>query len=1203
MKSGWQLEGVSRPVVWIAASSMLAMSSPSAAADLDSVYDWGGLYIGAFGGIGDVDNDGFFATSVDLGFGGSSWLAGARIGWNWQRGNLVYGIEQDASWFDWHDVNLREENYQASADFISTLRGRVGWADDNILFYITAGGAFIHADVDTSLGGRDVDQQENEDSKDVSAYGGVAGAGIEWGLTRNLSLSIEGLYMFFDSRDTLADLDEGLPAGGAPDAPDFPIPGVPDNNFKINDGYMFRFGLNWHLWNPDAPEGEEALWKAKREGFADYDWNGFYVGAHAGFGGFSSEGAYRSDRQLFPLDEFGNPTPGVSAPVQLDEFINEGVLEGLQAGINWQSGPLVFGIEADVSGVDWDDEFVDLQILGGPIFGGGNNPIAQQAVALDANLLATARARAGWAHHNMLYYGTAGLAYLDAEFKDITNSDNKDVSAFGPVVGAGVEWGYRPDLTLKAEVLYFMFDETTALSDLVEGAEGDHLEIDNGFAFRVGANYRPGQSAGGDDNFMARGAYDWTGAYAGAHFGWGGLVTDGLYNMDPLPSRAIDLTNVNDLGVVGGGQIGVNWQIGALVAGVEGDISAVDWDGHETEFHAPSEHMDFLSDYLATLRARIGYADDNLLLYVTAGIAYLDAELDNTGNLGTADEPGSKKNLDTLGTAIGLGMEWGITPNLSAKAEGLFLQFNEDADISHIGSEGDPGDFFRLDDGFIFRLGANWRFNPFYASSDYENGMSLSAPASLLGSLAGMTATQGEKESKEGAQEEDNRTWVLSGILNRALVVWDDGDQVAVNSVDNPQDSSAVELNGKFDLPHEWSLGITTTVDTMWASADTVDQIDWTGDEFVAELPYLFAEFSHENYGRFLVGLLDSASDEIDNINLAESDAVADASFDNFVSDFFLRAEGIPGRSGLATGQPNSFGGEARWGDFIEAKFAGASGRFITYISPNMSGLEVWGAVGQPQEIFLVRGNDTLVFNERTGGVYADGALRYAKDLNTSFRLEGGVGVWSDTTEEEGATEPTEDLGFGGSLALKHIPTGLNASVNFGNVSHTDDCADPGLISGKCRGDDAFVYLKGGAVRDLVDWGPTAFYGEYLKSWKSPNDSDMDLLVTLRRDPLPEPEPDQLDEEVKSTEVTGWGFGVVQHIEAINTELYLGFRHYNLDTHLIDEAGTVPSRDFEDLITVVTGLTLHWGGRRETEDHNVETPGEIKPGNKRLSEE
>jgi outer membrane immunogenic protein len=1190
-------------MMWLAVSAtVLAASSPALAADFDQdpIYDWGGLYIGAFGGTGDVDSDGFFATSVDLGFGGSNWLAGGRIGWNWQQGHFVYGIEHDASWFLWRDVNLREENYRATADFISTLRGRVGWADDNILFYLTAGGAFIHADVETSLGGLDEDQQGNEDSKDVSAYGGVAGAGIEWGLTRNLSVGVEGLYLFFDHRETLADLEEGLPAGGDPDAPGFPIPGVPDNFFSIDDGYMFRVGLNWHLWNPAAPEGEEAIWKAKREGFDDYDWNGFYVGAHAGFGGFDVDGAYRSDRELFPLNEAGEPADeGVPAPVRLSGLVNEGLLEGIQAGYNWQMDNLVFGVEADIAGVDWDDNLVDMQILGGPT-PAGFNPIAPETVALDANLLATARLRAGWAAHNVLYYATGGLAYLDAEFKDITNDDSKDVSAFGPVIGGGVEWGYRHDLTLKAEALYLMFDDTTDLSDLVEGAEGDHVEIDDGFVIRVGANYRPGQ-AGGDN--AGEGWYDWTGTYAGAHFGWGGLVTDGLYNLSPLPNEAIDLTNVNDLGVIGGGQIGVNWQIGAIVAGIEGDISAVDWSGRETEFHVPEDHMDFNSDFLATLRARVGYAEDNLLLYVTAGLAFLDAELDNTGNLCRPADPndiedpdrgcgvetqGRKINLDTLGTVAGLGMEWGITPNLSAKAEGLFLHFQEDTDISDIGDEGDFGDFFRLDDGFIFRVGANWRFNPFYESIPY-NGTSVSGlgrPTSLMEALGAAGEVDGEENAEETAADDQHKTWVLSGILNRALLVWDDGDQVAVNSVDNSQDSSAIELNGQFELSKGWSAELTAVLDTMWASSDSVDQIDWNGDNLVVELPYWFTEFSHERYGRLLVGLVDSASDEIDNINLAEADAVADASFDNFVSSFFLRAEDISERPGLATGAPAAFNaefGEHRWGDFIEAKFAGESGRFITYISPDMNGLELWAAVGQPQEIFLVHGDQTFVFNDRTGGVYADASLRYEKDVNQTFRIEGGVGLWSDTTEEQGATEPTEDLGYGGSLAIRHIASGLNASVNYANKSHTDNCEEPGPVSGECRGDDTFLYAKGGMVRDFIDWGPTALYGEYFKSWRNLNEGDEDLIVTLRDAPLPE-ETDVVTGEVDSTEVTGWGFGVVQHVDAINTEMYLGFRHYSLDTELIDDPGPIESRQFEDMITVVAGLTLHWGGREESDE-------------------
>jgi hypothetical protein len=59
-------------------------------------------------------------------------------------------------------------------------------------------------------------------------------------------------------------------------------------------------------------------------------------------------------------------------------------------------------------------------------------------------------------------------------------------------------------------------------------------------------------------------------------------------------------------------------------------------------------------------------------------------------------------------------LEWGATRNLSLKLEGLFLFFDEDTKIEDIGSESEPGDFFRIDDGFVARLGANWRFNPFH---------------------------------------------------------------------------------------------------------------------------------------------------------------------------------------------------------------------------------------------------------------------------------------------------------------------------------------------------------------------------------------------------------------------------------------------------------------------------------------------------------
>ena len=59
-------------------------------------------------------------------------------------------------------------------------------------------------------------------------------------------------------------------------------------------------------------------------------------------------------------------------------------------------------------------------------------------------------------------------------------------------------------------------------------------------------------------------------------------------------------------------------------------------------------------------------------------------------------------------------MEWGVTQNISVKLEGLFHAFDKHYNIQDIGSEGDPGDFIRIADGFVARVGVNWRLNPFY---------------------------------------------------------------------------------------------------------------------------------------------------------------------------------------------------------------------------------------------------------------------------------------------------------------------------------------------------------------------------------------------------------------------------------------------------------------------------------------------------------
>ena len=79
------LGGCSLPAI------MLVISTAGQAADVAPApaHDWSGLYVGGFVGYGDVESNGFFATSLDLGFGGGSSLAGGA-------GRLELAVRQPA---------------------------------------------------------------------------------------------------------------------------------------------------------------------------------------------------------------------------------------------------------------------------------------------------------------------------------------------------------------------------------------------------------------------------------------------------------------------------------------------------------------------------------------------------------------------------------------------------------------------------------------------------------------------------------------------------------------------------------------------------------------------------------------------------------------------------------------------------------------------------------------------------------------------------------------------------------------------------------------------------------------------------------------------------------------------------------------------------------------------------------------------------
>jgi outer membrane immunogenic protein len=165
--------------------------------------------------------------------------------------------------------------------------------------------------------------------------------------------------------------------------------------------------------------------------------------------------------------------------------------------------------------------------------------------------------------------------------------------------------------------------------------------------------------------------YNWVGPYIGANLGfqWGTATNSGA-----SPS-----------GLMGGIGGGYNWQIGDVVLGAEADL----------QLSAASDRFaawQFSNEWFGTVRGRVGYAISNVMVFATFGFAY---------GGGTIDMGGLSESHLHLGWAAGGGLEVGLTPNWSAKAEYLFVDLSDQRYVL-FGNSGFQSS--------ILRLGVNYRF-------------------------------------------------------------------------------------------------------------------------------------------------------------------------------------------------------------------------------------------------------------------------------------------------------------------------------------------------------------------------------------------------------------------------------------------------------------------------------------------------------------
>jgi outer membrane immunogenic protein len=432
-----------RARLWLAVAPLAVLAGPAYGVDLFAMpppgtYSWTGFYAGANLGRSVGQGGGTMPYSGVPGLGSGTFLfnaqpsgvlGGGQAGYNYQLGNVVLGLETDIAGSGANDniacflscLPGSVATLDHKLAWFGTTRGRAGWASGPIMTYVTLGAAYGETDSTLMVAAGGV---ANSLSVARTAGGWTWGTGIEAALAGNWTAKAEYLYV-----------NLGTSSGS--------VGRVAFN--AGNQERIYRGGVNYQF----TPKAEAAVMPLSL-------WSGAYVGADLGYG-------VNRDPSTFLV---ANPIAGIGGPA--NESFNltpRGYLGGGVIGYNWQAGPFVGGLDADLAGELGRGYFACAFLCG---------PTAAAGIDQQMTWLGTVRARGGYTVGPSLFYATVGLA--QGEVKETVNEAVVGMqpaifsfqhSKSGWTAGAGIEnkfdlfgW-FGPNFTTRTEYLYVDLGSTS----------------------------------------------------------------------------------------------------------------------------------------------------------------------------------------------------------------------------------------------------------------------------------------------------------------------------------------------------------------------------------------------------------------------------------------------------------------------------------------------------------------------------------------------------------------------------------------------------------------------------------------------------------------------------------------------------------------------------------------------------------------------
>ncbi len=482
--------------------------------------------------------------------------------------------------------------------------------------------------------------------------------------------------------------------------------------------------------------------------------NGFYLGGNVGAVAYT---ATRTDIDGTFVDnsDFSAAKIGATA--------------GVQAGYDWQFCDKLFGVVADWN---WSDTKANTQVDPnvGPF--GRTNDIGGRL-----NWFSTVRARAGLVVDNALFYITGGLAIADVDSDytrrvavfpaptTVTVQNSFSETRYGFAAGAGTEVLLGGNWTLNAEFLYLQFAQERHSLEVpvaIFGAPPTRQfdANDQAFVARVGLNYRFNGGASAlataqasmptKGPVLARSVERFNGAYIGVN-GASVSYTAMRHDQDGYITDNGQYS-ATKFGYSGGVQAGYDWQSGARLFGIVGDINYSDTEAGLT--HNPNRSFVglILNDqsttgkmsWYGTLRGRLGLVADDSLIYVTGGLAVADIETTVVNRIVPFGTNEASSTSDTRwGWTAGVGTETALWGGWSLVSELLYMQFDKANDTF----QSSPLNQNRLvgfeshDSAWVSKVGVNYRGSAFAAAARPYAGPARFAGLYIGGNVGGVSYT------------------------------------------------------------------------------------------------------------------------------------------------------------------------------------------------------------------------------------------------------------------------------------------------------------------------------------------------------------------------------------------------------------------------------------------------------------------------------